>query len=303
MCWNLDRIGGGGYTQSRQHFSNFAVSVVPHVSLAGLPGKESNLSMACSMAPEVLERIWFYTNFDCNMSCRYCVAMLPRGVMRPRLELSTFRRLVDQAKELGFRHLGLTGGEPFMHPGIVDMVDFAASRIDTVVLTNASFVTPGLLGDLARVDRSRLTLQVSLDSAEPDLNDRLRGRGSWRKAVRGLEMLQSAGFAVAVRATLDGHNEETVPDLMRLVCTLNVPASQVYGAPAAKVGRATRGIELSRRTLFPEPTVTGDGLYWHPLLIEPATAVSLQIDPLKDGLHLLGQQFEELRPARQPDVR
>lgn len=133
--------------------------------------------MATSIPPELLERIWFYTNFDCSLHCRYCVAGLTRDSARPCLELPLFRRLVDQAVALGFRQAALTGEEPFQHPDIAAMIDYATARIDTVVLTNAHLIAAQTLDDLKRVDRSRLTVQVSLDSADPAVSDQLRGQG------------------------------------------------------------------------------------------------------------------------------
>ena len=259
--------------------------------------------MAISIPPDLLERIWFYTNFDCGLRCSYCVAALEPGHVRSRLELPVFRRLVDQAVTLGFRQAALTGGEPFLHPDIVAMIDYATARIDTVVLTSAMPLTARTLEKLSRVDRSRLTVQVSLDSADPDVNDRLRGRGSWQRARHGLERLVGAGYTVAVRATLDGQGEEALADLTRLVGTLGVPAERVYGAPVAKVGRATHGLALSWADVSPEPAVVGDGLYWHPLLIDPSLVVTPQSEPLESALHALADLVLQVRPVRQRDVR
>ena len=259
--------------------------------------------MTTSIPPELLERIWFYTNFDCSLRCRYCVTGHTRDSARPCLELPLFRRLVDEAVALGFRQAALTGGEPFQHPDIVAMIDYATTRIDTVVLTNAHLIAAQTLDDLKRVDRSRLTVQVSLDSADPAVNDELRGQGSWQKAVQGLEQLLETGYAVSVRATLDGKGEDTLCDLARLLDPLGVPEERVYGAPVAKVGRAKHGLELSRAGLFPEPTIVSDGLYWHPLLIDPSTVMTTQIEPLESALQTLVDLAGQVNPVQSPDVR
>jgi MoaA/NifB/PqqE/SkfB family radical SAM enzyme len=259
--------------------------------------------MTLSVPPELLERIWFYTNLNCNLCCTYCVAAVPPGTARPRLELAAFRRLLDEAVSLGFRQAALTGGEPFMHPDIAAMIVYASTRIDTVVLTNALFVTPKALDNLKQADRRRLTVQVSLDSADPDENDGLRGRGSWQKARRGLERLLEAGHTVAVRATLDGQGAQAMADLTQFLGSLGIPADRVYGAPVAKVGNATHGLELSRAGLWPEPTLIGDGLYWHPLLIEPSTAITRQTEPLEPALWRLAALVDKIKPVKPKDVR
>jgi MoaA/NifB/PqqE/SkfB family radical SAM enzyme len=259
--------------------------------------------MTRSLPSELLERIWFYVNLNCNLCCTYCVAAVPPGMTRPRLELPAFRRLLDEAVSLGFRQVALTGGEPFMHPDIAAMIAYATARIDTVVLTNALVVTPKTLDNLKQADRRRLTVQVSLDSADPGENDALRGRGSWRKARRGLERLLAAGLTVAVRATLDGQGAQALAELTQFLGNLGVPADRVYGAPVAKVGNSRRGLELTRAGLWPEPTLIGDGLYWHPLLIEPSLVIARQTEPLEPALVRLAALVDEIKPIRPKDVR
>jgi MoaA/NifB/PqqE/SkfB family radical SAM enzyme len=259
--------------------------------------------MAGLIPAQVLERIWFYTNFDCALKCRYCVAALPTGGMRSHLEMPTFERILDQAVSLGFRQAALTGGEPFQHPDIADLVAYATARIDTVVLTNALLVNERLLKDLDRIKRDRLTLQVSLDSADPDVNDRRRGRGTFQKAVQGMEQLLKAGHNLTVRATLDGQSEETLGRLECFLEEMGMPGGRVYGAPVAKVGRSKRGTELSLANLCPEPTVISDGLYWHPLLIDPEMAIARRVEPLDDAVQILVNRMEQVNPVALPGVR
>jgi len=256
-----------------------------------------------SIPSELLERIWFYTNFSCNLRCSYCVLGESSESQRPPLELSVFRRLVDQAVALGFRQAALTGGEPFIHPDIAAMLEHATARIDTVVLTNATVLPPALLDSLARLDRSRLTIQVSLNDANPRQNDEWRGAGSWQRAWQGLELLLKAGYRVAVRATLDGPDEASLTVLKESLVPLGVPEERIYGVPVAKVGRASHGVELRRAKVWPEPTIVGDGLYWYPLLIAPSDVVVPWVEPLESALEVLAEMYRRVKPVRLREVR
>jgi len=256
-----------------------------------------------TLPSELLERIWFYTNFDCSLHCSYCVAAPAPGMERAPLPLALLRRLLDQALALGFRQVALTGGEPFMHPDIAAILELATAHMETIVLTNGLWVTSRNLAKLERADKSKLTVQVSLDSADPAAHDRLRGRGTWRKATRGLQQLVEAGYTVAVRATLDGQGEDVLAGLIQYLSGLGVPEGRIYGGDVAHVGRATRGLELSREGLYPEPTIINDGLYWHPLLIEPSSAVTSQIEPLGEALAILASLVEQIKPCRPQGVR
>ena len=70
----------------------------------------------------LLPRLWIYTNYDCNLSCSYCVAESFVGAERRGVELAQVRRLIDEAVELGLTELFLTGGEPFILHDIMQMI-------------------------------------------------------------------------------------------------------------------------------------------------------------------------------------
>lgn len=246
--------------------------------------------MATQIPAKLLERIWFYTNFNCNLRCTYCVANSAPVAERPPLAWRTFRTLIDQAVALGFGQAVLTGGEPFLHHDIMAMIDHATARLETVVLTNAIPLTPAALRYLHGVNRDRLEFQVSLDSATPEVHDRTRGAGSWQKTMRGLRLLLDQGFRVSVRATLAGQNNGDLAALTQFLASLGIPEERVYSSPVVRLGRATAGLDLSAEDLAPEPTVAADGLYWHPLLIDPSLAVAKEIVPLAPGVEIMADK-------------
>ena len=253
--------------------------------------------------PDLLERIWFYVTFNCNLNCSYCVAeRLPERVGMS-MKLPAFRRLVEQADALGFRQVAITGGEPFLQPDIAEMIACATAAMDTIVLTNATLLTGEMVDVLSTANRDRLTLQVSLNDANPLVNDEWRGSGSWELALRGLERLLRAGYNVAVRATLDGPDEASLRMLREFLIGRGLADDQVYGVPVARVGRARHGIQLTRAKLWPEPTIIGDGLYWHPLDIAPDRVVVSPVDPLADALDALVRMFMEVKPVRSKQIR
>jgi hypothetical protein len=86
-------------------------------------------------------RLWIYTNFHCNLACHSCVVASSPRARRRTIGLSRFRALVDEAITGGFTEIYVTGGEPFLEPEIVSMLDYASERLPTVVLTNAMLFT------------------------------------------------------------------------------------------------------------------------------------------------------------------
>jgi len=96
-------------------------------------------------------RLWLYTNFHCNLACDYCVVASSPRARRRSLGLDRFEALVDEALAECFAEVYLTGGEPFLEPEIVAMLEYASDRLPTVVLSNAMLFTGRRRRELQRL--------------------------------------------------------------------------------------------------------------------------------------------------------
>lgn len=211
-------------------------------------------------------KLWLYTNYDCNIRCSYCTARSgPRSPQRP-LGFENVVRLVNEAVDLGFEELFLTGGEPFILRDIYQMIAYACQHMDTTVLTNAMLFNKSRLEKLIAVQSDRLRLQVSLDGAAPAQHDAYRGHGTWEKTVAGIRALQSAGFQVRLSTTETPANCDHLAELASFrEQQLGIPASAHFIRPLARRGFSNEGVEVDKYTLQPELTVNAAGVYWHPL--------------------------------------
>ena len=154
-------------------------------------------------------RLWVYSNFHCNLACSYCVVASSPGARKRVLGLDRFRALVDEAVDEGFAELYVTGGEPFVEPDIVAMLEYASDRLPTVVLTNAMLFSGRRRAELARLaGRANLVLQSSVDGARPATHDAWRGAGSWAKAMEGLAYARELGLPLRVAMTETPENRE-----------------------------------------------------------------------------------------------
>ena len=212
------------------------------------------------------QRLWVYTNFDCNLACTYCCAeSSPKAVAR-RVSPELARDLAAEFRAMGGRELYYTGGEPFMHPDLGDLVE-AGGGLERTILTNAMVFGRGRRREtLEAMDRSVL-LQVSLDSASPTLHDRQRGAGSWARAVDGIGLARSLGFRVRVAATLYEEDPVGVRALHAALDEQGIDREDRVIRPVAQEGFADAGVHVSLDTLEPEPTVTADGAWWHPVAV------------------------------------
>lgn len=239
-------------------------------------------------------RLWLYTNFHCNLACDYCcVASSPQT---PRRELGADRiaRLAREAADWGVREFFLTGGEPFLLADIGTIVRSCAAQRPTTVLTNAMVFKGRGRRELESIPRDGVALQISLDSATPELHDAHRGRGSWARAVDGIRLALELGFRVRVAATIAAPAPGMLSAFHRFLDDLGIAPYDQLVRPIAQEGVASAGVVLTRASLVPEITVTAEGVYWHPVAATDEHAlVTRQIEPLTPALDEISEAFAE----------
>ncbi|MDT8422755.1 MAG: radical SAM protein [Desulfuromonadales bacterium] len=151
--------------------------------------------------PRLLEELWFHTGTNCNLRCPFCFEGAKPGDNRIEyLTLDDVRRFIDEALELGVKKFSFTGGEPFVNPQFVAILETALEHRPCLVLTNA---TEPLMNRMAKVlglanKPNPLKFRVSLDYPDPARHDAARGTGNFNKALDTLGRLHRAGFGVSI---------------------------------------------------------------------------------------------------------
>jgi len=165
--------------------------------------------------------IIFDLTHRCVCRCRYC-SIWSHQDERPELTARQWRTVIDDfVRWLGPFSLTLSGGDPFIRPDAIDIVEHACEA-DLLVYVNCT----GLLLDDAELERRLLLagvqrLNLSLDSLEAEVFDRLRGRpGAHRQTLRTidrlLELRQRIGSrtGIAITLTLTADNLDGVLDVV-----------------------------------------------------------------------------------------
>ena len=245
-------------------------------------------------APTLQWKLWIYTNYDCNLRCRYCVAKSSPNAPRRAIGLANVRRLVDEATQLGFTHVFFTGGEPFLLPDIYDMLAYSSAQLQTTVLTNAMLLHGARLEKLVAVANERLIVQVSLDGGCAEDHDAYRGDGAWTRAVDGIRRLQASGFRVRLGTTETPANSANLKQLCDFHRSLGIPDEDHFVRPLAKRGYSKEGLDLNMANLVPEVTVNLDGIFWHPLSTDADMQVSKKMFPLAPVVTRIQHQLEEM---------
>jgi pyruvate-formate lyase-activating enzyme len=237
-------------------------------------------------------RLWLYTNFDCNLSCDYCCVMSSPRTDRRALGLDRVKQLAAEAVEAGVLELILSGGEPFLLPALDQLVASCTKALPTTLLTNGMLFHGRRLEMLKAMDRDRLTLQISLDSATSELHDQHRGKGSWQRAVDGIKTAQAYGFIVKVAATLPADQADTAAALRAFLDSIGIDRRHQVIRTVAHQGAADEGLELTVESLIPEVTITAEGVYWHPVAAcDPDQFVTADIFPLAAAITLVRERY------------
>lgn len=148
---------------------------------------------------QYLETLWFQISGTlCNLRCTHCfISCSPDNHSLEMMEKDEVFGFLDQAKELGVKEVYYTGGEPFLHPDVVEIVERTLRDFPTSILTN------GLPLNDKRAERLReiaahspysLEIRISLDSHLEEENDAIRGKGTFRQALAAYKRLYERGI-------------------------------------------------------------------------------------------------------------
>ncbi len=147
-------------------------------------------------------KLWIYTNYDCNLTCSYCLSRSGPTTPRNAISYPDVCRLIDQALDLNFDSVFFTGGEPFLLDEIYGMLEYSSRFMSTVVLTNGLLLNGKRLEKLKTINNPNLIIQVSLDGACAEHHDPYRGEGNWEKTDVIIHDLIRNSFRVRLSTTI-----------------------------------------------------------------------------------------------------
>jgi len=212
-------------------------------------------------------RLWLYANYHCNLTCAYCLTESAPAVARRQIPVGGLPGIAAEAREAGFTALGVTGGEPFLVAGMAGALAAMAAELPTVVLSNGTLFTPRLLNELTVLAGRDVAVQISLDSADPEANDEMRGPRNFARVVDAIPRLRARGIRVRVATTGDGVEPDALARLCELHRSLGVSDEDHVVRPIVRRGRAIDhglGVDAGLADLPAELTITADGAFWSP---------------------------------------
>lgn len=171
--------------------------------------KKRSLDFFCQ---EVPSDIYLLMTYRCNLKCRYCYNISdrcewidePDASAGPDMTLAEYRRLVEEARDLGVKRFLFTGGEPLLNPLTIEVAKYVTGQgMDTELLTNGILIDEANAGTIAE---SFALITISLDSLDKESHEQMRGKGTFAKAVNSINSLKAHGAQVRANSVITSVN-------------------------------------------------------------------------------------------------
>ena len=174
-------------------------------------------------------------SYRCPLHCPYCSNPTDIGASRYQDELpgEDWQRVFREAADLGVLQLALTGGEPMLRRDLDELV--AAGRAAGLYST---LVTAGTLLTRERAEQLREAgldhVQVSIQSPDPQENDRIAGNRSFEKKIAAARAARELGFPLTINCVLHRQNLDRIEEILALAeelgaQRLELANTQYYG--------------------------------------------------------------------------
>ena len=169
------------------------------------PVKQSGLAKQMKRGLDAPICLTWELTYACNLQCVHCLSS--SGRRDPR-ELTTeeCEAVIDELQRMQVFYINIGGGEPTIRKDFWHLVRYAVDHgVGVKFSTNGSGIDAEVAEQLAESDY--VDVQISIDGADADTNDHVRGEGSFATAVQAMEHLQAAGFeGFKISVVMTRHN-------------------------------------------------------------------------------------------------
>lgn len=167
----------------------------------------------------------FHVTYNCNLKCKHCYAEDRKNTYSNNngMSLNQIKIIFDQLAEAGTFFLRISGGEPFIHPNIMDILAYGREKGFSIsVITNGTLLTKNIILKLSTLPLRDLTF--SIHGATSETHDKFVGQqGSLDKLKKNLIMCKNLGIPVKLTWTLTEDSIGEAADVLKFSKDHNVP--------------------------------------------------------------------------------
>jgi len=182
---------------------------------------------------------WDITS-TCNLQCVHCYMDATAKHVENELTLKEIFTFIKELSDCGVRSIHLLGGEPFIHPDILEIIQAILKKgMYCYISTNGTLLNEELVKDLSNL--KRITVDVSLDGVCPRAHDSFRGvKGTFQRVLNGLALLKEYNISHNVTAVLGKHNFNEIEEIIELA--LQYEAKRIQFLTFSPTGRGAQAI-------------------------------------------------------------
>ena len=169
------------------------------------PVKQSGLAEQMKRGLDAPICLTWELTYACNLQCVHCLSSSGRRDPR-ELRTEECEAVIDELQRMQVFYINIGGGEPTIRKDFWHLVRYAVNHgVGVKFSTNGSGIDAEVAEQLAESDY--VDVQISIDGADVDTNDHVRGEGSFATAVQAMEHLQAAGFeGFKISVVMTRHN-------------------------------------------------------------------------------------------------
>ncbi len=242
--------------------------------------------------PEIsLHTLNFHVTSVCNLRCSHCWQRAEledqqdhKDEKRGIISQTVYERVLRESKGLGLTCVKFTGGEPFLHPYIMDyLMVTEGEELSIVIETNGTVLDEGYVGKLKNI--GHLLVAVSLDGATSSTHDRFRGvDGAYERVLSALECLARFEIPVQIIMSLHRDNVDSLDGIVKLSSDYGVQSIKinpvqpmgrgqdlVQAGDSLPVAELLQAAEYCRKRL--DPSFQGELLFSLPLAFRPFSEI------------------------------
>ncbi len=207
--------------------------------------------------------------YACNLACTHCLSSSGRRDPR-ELTTAECKSLIDEFERMQVFYVNIGGGEPTVRGDFWELVDYATEHhVGVKFSTNGVKITPAIATRLAASDY--VDVQISIDGATAEVNDAIRGPGSFATAIRAMENLAAAGMrGFKISVVMTRHNIDQLDDFKAIADRYDAQLRITRLRPAgrgASVWHELHPLPEQQRALYDwlvangESVLTGDSFF------------------------------------------
>lgn len=163
---------------------------------------------------------------SCNLRCTHCYHPSHSNV--GCLKIEDWDHILEKYQQILSKKwlnptFSICGGEPTISPifiQILKLIEVKFPKSNISILTNGTFLNENLIKQLPK--KNNYHFQISLDGSNADNHDKIRGHGSFDRAVGGIQLLKQHDFSVSIQSVLSKLTTSQIENFFSLASNLKV---------------------------------------------------------------------------------